>query len=88
MEVLKQPQFAPYPLEEQVAILFIAVNGGLMDVEVSKVSPFIGDFLKYLKSRHTSLLENIAKTGILSAELETELANAVEAFKQIKENRP
>jgi F-type H+-transporting ATPase subunit alpha len=87
MEVLKQPQYAPYPLEEQVAILFISVNGGLIDVEVSKVSQFIGDFLEYLKSRHGSLLENIAKTGALPAEPEAELAKAVEEFKQMKENR-
>ncbi|MDR2184630.1 MAG: F0F1 ATP synthase subunit alpha [Treponema sp.] len=88
MEVLKQPQYAPYRLEEQVAILFVSVSGGLMDVEVSKVSRFIRDFLEYLKSHYGSLLENIAKTGALSADLEAELAKAVEDFKQIKENRP
>jgi F-type H+-transporting ATPase subunit alpha len=88
MEVLKQPQFAPYSLEEQVAVLFISVNGGLMAVEVSGISQFIGDFLEYLKGRHESLLESIAKTGVLSAELETELTKAMEDFKQIKESRP
>jgi F-type H+-transporting ATPase subunit alpha len=88
MEVLKQPQFAPYSLEEQVAILFISVNGGLMDVEVSGISQYIRDFLEYLKGRHESLLESIAKTGALSAELEAELAKAMEDFKHTKESRP
>jgi F-type H+-transporting ATPase subunit alpha len=88
MEVLKQSQYAPYPLEEQVAILFVSVNGYLMDVEVSKVSPFIVDFLEYLKTRHGSLLEDIAKTSALSAEAEVDLTKAVENFKQMKENRP
>jgi F-type H+-transporting ATPase subunit alpha len=84
MEVLKQPQFAPYPLEQQVAILFLAINGYLMDVEVEKIASFVKIYLEYLKNQKTDLMKRIAETGVVSAEQEAELRNAVEAFKELK----
>jgi F-type H+-transporting ATPase subunit alpha len=82
MEVLKQPQFSPYPMEDQTAILFIAVNGYLMDVEVDKVNTFIRGFLEYLRIHHKNILETIAKTGATTPELEQELKDTVENYKQ------
>jgi F-type H+-transporting ATPase subunit alpha len=84
MEVLKQPQFSPLAMEEQAAVLFVAVNGYLMDVEVSAVSKFIKQFLEYLKTRHGATLESIAKTGAVTVEIEQDLTRAVEDFKQAK----
>jgi F-type H+-transporting ATPase subunit alpha len=85
MEVLKQPQFAPYPLEQQVAILFLAVNGHLMDVEVAKIAGFIKTWLAYLKNHNADLMRNIAATGAVSAEQEGELRSAIEQFRQLKQ---
>jgi F-type H+-transporting ATPase subunit alpha len=84
MEVLKQPQFSPLAMEEQAALLFIAVNGYLMDVAVSAVSGFVKQFLEYLKTHHGAALGSIAETGALTVEIEQELIRAVENFKQVK----
>jgi F-type H+-transporting ATPase subunit alpha len=84
MEVLKQPQFKPCPMEEQTAILFIAVNGYLMDVEVEKIGGFVRGFLEYLRARSQGLLEHIAESGATTVEQEGELREAVESYKQVK----
>ncbi|MDR0624797.1 MAG: F0F1 ATP synthase subunit alpha [Treponema sp.] len=85
MEALKQPQFSPYAMEEQTAILFMAVNGHLLDVPVDKTASFIAGFLEYLKRRHGKILETIAAAGALTAELEQELSSAAEDYKQVKQ---
>jgi F-type H+-transporting ATPase subunit alpha len=84
MAVLKQPQYAPYPVEEQTVVLFAAVNGYLMDVPVEKVMPFVAGFLDFLKGRHQDLLKTIAETRAISAELEGVLTEAVESYKNMK----
>jgi len=82
MEVLKQPQFSPYPLEDQIAILFLAVNGYLMDIKMEKISSFVKDFLSHLKTQKTDLMKSIAETGVVSADQESELRATVEAYKE------
>ncbi|MDR2176567.1 MAG: F0F1 ATP synthase subunit alpha [Treponema sp.] len=84
MEVLKQPQFLPYAMEEQAAILFIAVGGYLMDIKVEAVPAFVSAFLEYLKARFADTLKAIAETGNITAEMEQVLSSAVEEFKQLK----
>jgi F-type H+-transporting ATPase subunit alpha len=81
MEVLKQPQLSPYHLEEQIAILFLAVEGYLLDIKVEDISAFVKDFLLHLKSRKAELIRNIADTGVVSPEQENELRVTVESFK-------
>jgi F-type H+-transporting ATPase subunit alpha len=82
MEVLKQPQFTPWAMEEQAVILYAAVNGCLMDVPTDKVAAFIREFTEHLNTGHWELLEAIGKTGELTPEQEQELSGAVEEFKQ------
>ena len=82
MEVLKQPQYSPYPLEEQVAILFLAVNGYLLDIKVEDISPFVKDYLVYLKNQKADLMKSIAETGVVSIDQEGELHAAIETFKK------
>ena len=84
MEVLKQSQFSPLPMEEQTVLLFTAVNGCLMDVPVDKIAFFMKGLIDYFKLKYREILEAIAKTGALSAELEHDLQAAVEAYKQVK----
>jgi len=81
MEVLKQPQLSPYQLVEQIAILFLAVEGYLLDVKTENVSSFVKDFLSHLKSQKADLMKSIAETGVVSKEQEDELRLTVEAFK-------
>jgi F-type H+-transporting ATPase subunit alpha len=85
MEVLKQPQLSPIPMEEQTAILFIAVNGSLMDVPLPKISGFIRGFLEYLRQRYGEILTSIAETGAISGEIEEELSSAIENYKAQKQ---
>ncbi|MDR2500556.1 MAG: F0F1 ATP synthase subunit alpha [Treponema sp.] len=85
MEALKQPQYAPYAMEEQAAILFMAVNGYLMDVAMDRIASFIKDFLSSLKSGHGETLRRIGETGLIAMEQEQELIQAIESFKRPKE---
>jgi F-type H+-transporting ATPase subunit alpha len=85
MEVLKQSQFSPLAAEVQVAVLFISINGFLMDVPVDKVSAFVKGFIEYLKLRNGGLLKEIADTGVMSVEIEQGLTSAIETFKQSKQ---
>jgi F-type H+-transporting ATPase subunit alpha len=85
MEVLKQPQFSPIPMEEQAATLFISVNGSLMDVPLPKVPGFVRGFLEYLRQRHGGLLASIAETGVIATEVEEELISAIENYKLQKQ---
>ncbi|MDR0878085.1 MAG: F0F1 ATP synthase subunit alpha [Treponema sp.] len=85
MEVLKQPQFSPYAVENQVALLYVAVNGYLMDVSVDKIPSFSKGFLDYLKIHNAAALKAIADTGAITAEQEAELKSAVENYKELKQ---
>jgi F-type H+-transporting ATPase subunit alpha len=84
MEVLKQSQYSPFSMAEEIAILFTAVNGHLMDMAKDKAAPFVRGFLEFLSIHHKELMETIAKTGGAAAEMEEELNEAVEKFKQLK----
>ncbi|MDR1143045.1 MAG: F0F1 ATP synthase subunit alpha [Spirochaetaceae bacterium] len=84
MEVLKQSQFSPLSMEEETAALFTAVSGCLIDVPVPQVRSFIRGLLEYLKMKYAGILAAIAETGIITAELEQGLTEAIEAYKQVK----
>ena len=58
-EILKQPQFSPVPVEEQVAIILASTRGYLDKVPVEKVKEFEKDFLLILRSQHTKVLDNL-----------------------------
>jgi F-type H+-transporting ATPase subunit alpha len=85
MEVLKQPQFSPLAMEEQVTLLFISINGYLMNIPVEKISPYIREFLEYLRLRKGDILRKIAETGLMTSEIEQDLTDAIETFKHSKQ---
>jgi len=82
MEVLKQPRYAPFAMEEQVAALFVSLNGYLIDIPANKAGAFIKDFLAYLRAERPAALETIAKTGVLDMETETALRDAADLYKE------
>jgi len=86
MAVLKQPQFSPYPLADQILILFLAVNGYLLDVKIDAISSFVKDCIEHLKNQKAGLISSIAQTGVLSAEQESELRVTIEAYKEAKKH--
>ena len=79
MELLKQPQSTPYPLEEQVASIWTGTHGYLDDLEVTDVLAFERALLDHLRA-NSGVLGEIAATGDLSAQTEEALKEAVEGF--------
>ncbi len=82
MEILKQKQYAPMPVEEQVLSLYVAVNNHLANLEVSEVSRFEDAWLRFVKESHGEILEQIRETKRLSDDLRAALERAVEEFKE------
>ena len=80
-EVLKQPQFQPLAVENQVAIIWAATNGHLDDVAPEKIGEFEAGFYRFLDSTHEKLLPAIASEKALSDELAAELEKAVVDYK-------
>ncbi|MFA5817940.1 MAG: F0F1 ATP synthase subunit alpha [Bacteroidales bacterium] len=65
VEILKQKQYAPVPVEKQVAIIYCGITGLLKDVPVNKVKSFEIEFLEYLELKHRDVLDNL-RDGILN----------------------
>ncbi|MBU4453349.1 F0F1 ATP synthase subunit alpha [Candidatus Parcubacteria bacterium] len=81
-EILKQGQYEPMAVENQVAIIYAATNGYLDDVEVEKVGEWERKFHEFLNMQRGQLLEKIKTEKTLSEELENELKQAIEDFKK------
>ncbi len=81
-EILKQPQYSPYPVEDQVQAIYVAVNGYLDDVEVKEVVDFEHQVLAYLHSNHPEIGEDIVKAKKLTDENEERLKAAIVEFKE------
>ncbi|WP_413452318.1 F0F1 ATP synthase subunit alpha [Georgenia phoenicis] len=81
MELLKQPQYSPYPVEDQIASIWAGTNGYLDDVETSQVRRFESEMLDHLR-RNTDVLHTLATTGKLEKETEETLRSSVEEFRK------
>ncbi|HWU50838.1 MAG TPA: F0F1 ATP synthase subunit alpha [Asticcacaulis sp.] len=79
-ELLKQPQYSPLKVEEQVCVIYAGTRGYLDKVAVSDVGRFEREFLSLLRTRHTDLLDAIRTQKALSAELEDKLKGIVSDF--------
>jgi F-type H+/Na+-transporting ATPase subunit alpha len=81
VEILKQPQYQPVPVPEQVLIIWAAGNGKLDDIPVVDVRRFEAELFEFVRSRHSDLLDRIRDEGELSDELVAALEDALEAFR-------
>jgi F-type H+-transporting ATPase subunit alpha len=81
-ELLKQDQYQPMPVAQQVIVLFAGGNGLLDDVPVNKVRQFEKELLRFLSSAHPGIEQAIAKEKALSPDTEKLLRGAIEEFKQ------
>ncbi|GFZ94419.1 F0F1 ATP synthase subunit alpha [Nesterenkonia alkaliphila] len=79
-ELLKQPQYTPYPVEEQVVSIWAGSQGHLDDVDVSDVKRFEAEWIDYLK-RKTDVLTNIAASGKLEDDTVQALKSGIKDFK-------
>ncbi|MFY9309593.1 MAG: F0F1 ATP synthase subunit alpha [Bacteroidia bacterium] len=75
VEILKQAQFSPFRVEQQIAIIYCGTKGLLRDVPVNKVKEFEADFLAFLEAKHKDVLNQL-KAGKFSDELTDVLENA------------
>jgi len=82
VELLKQDQYTPMPVAEQVAVLFAGTKGHLDEIELDKVKAFETSLVKYLRDAYANLLADIADKKHLDAELEKRLADAIADFKK------
>ena len=80
VEVLKQSNNEPVPVEHQVCIIYAVVNGYLKDVELSQVKEFERGLYRYLDTYAHKLLRAITETKVLSEESENELKEALTAY--------
>ena len=85
-ELLKQGQYSPLKVEEQVISIFCGVRGYLDNIETSKIKDFESGLLSQIKSDSPDILENINKTGKLDESNETKLKSFIENFKNKFEN--
>jgi len=81
VEILKQDQYSPMPVEKQIAIIYCGTQGLLADIPVEKVKAFESDFLEYLDMKHKKTLKALAQ-GKLSDEITSTL---VDAAKEVME---
>ncbi len=89
-ELLKQPQYSPYPVEEQVVSIWAGTNGKLDEVPVEDILRFEREFLDYL-GRNTDVLNELRDTNVLSDETVATLESEVDTFKlefQTGEGKP
>ena len=81
-EVLKQPQYQPLPLANQVTIMFAVTNGYLDDVPVENVAEWEEGFHKFIEANHPKIAESITQTNEIDDETQKSLVGAIEAYKQ------
>jgi F-type H+/Na+-transporting ATPase subunit alpha len=79
-ELLKQPQFSPLKMEEQVCVIYAGVNGYLDPIDVARVRPFESGLLTLLRSKHADLLDSIRKSGDLSDADAAKLKGVVDGY--------
>jgi F-type H+/Na+-transporting ATPase subunit alpha len=79
-ELLKQPQFSPLKMEEQVVVIYAGVNGYLDPIPVNRVRAFEDGLLAAIRSRNPDILESIRTSRDLSDETAGKLKSAVESF--------
>ncbi len=82
VELLKQPQASPLPVEEQVAVIWAGTAGELDDVEVADVRRFETEFLDFLRREHSGIFDSIRETGQLEDDTSGSLEKAMADFKQ------
>jgi F-type H+-transporting ATPase subunit alpha len=81
-EILKQPQFEPMPLHQQVEVLYTVVNGYLDDIEVNRVRDFEAAFNKFMTSNHPEIGHSIDEKLQIVPETEEALKAAIKEFKE------
>ncbi len=83
VELLKQPQYQPYHVADQVMSIFAGTNGYLDDVPRNEVQTWEREFLKFMREKHPEIRQEIIDTRDLGKDTEQKLRAAIEEFKQL-----
>jgi len=79
-ELLKQPQYSPMPVEEQVVSIFAGVNGYLDSIEVKNIGKFEAQFMSAIKAKHADILDAVRTDREIKPETDKKLRGVLEAF--------
>jgi len=82
IEILKQPQYEPAPVAEQVIIIYTAINGHLDDIPTGKVKDFEGKFLQFIRDKHSGIAAEIKEKKKIAEDTARNLERAITEFKQ------
>jgi F-type H+-transporting ATPase subunit alpha len=82
MEVFKQPQYSPIPVEVQVAVIWTVQNGYVDDVVIERIKEFQLTFAEFLNTRKPDLLRRIGQEKVLTPALTADLKSAADEFKE------
>lgn len=82
VELLKQDQYAPIPVEAQVLLIFAGTNGFLDDVPVPSIKKFEKEFLKYLRDKKEDLRKDLRDKKVIDDNLRSKIGTAIEEFKK------
>ncbi len=84
VEVLKQPQYQPMPVEQQVMILYAVTNGYLDDVTVPQVREWERGFLEFMNTQHPQVGDKVRGEKAMSKDVEEQLKRAIAGFKELR----
>lgn len=82
LEVLKQPQYDPMPVEEQIMMIYAVTNKFLKDIKVEDVVEFEAEFLEFMRNNYKEVGESIVSEGSMNEVSEEKLKKALEEFKE------
>ena len=82
-ELLKQNQYVPMPVQEQVAVLYAGAKGYLDDIETERISQFESSLLKNLRGEYTDVLDSIKAKKVIDDEIEKRLIETIETTRKL-----
>ncbi|NHZ86463.1 MAG: F0F1 ATP synthase subunit alpha, partial [Planctomycetia bacterium] len=83
MEIIKQKQYTPMSVEQQIAIIYIGTEGLINSLPLDKIADFEEGFLSYINDNNSDLLKTIKETGKLSDDVKAELKKATDEFLKV-----
>jgi F-type H+-transporting ATPase subunit alpha len=81
VELLKQPQYKPMPIEQEVIVIYAGTNGYLDDVPLSRALEFQNALLQYMDASHRQMVDTLGAKKELTPEIENELKEGIKSFK-------
>ncbi|MCJ8277728.1 MAG: F0F1 ATP synthase subunit alpha [Bdellovibrionales bacterium] len=85
VELLKQAQYTPYEVADQIIAIFAASNGAVDDFEVSDVQRFEAEFLQFIKQKHSGIVDGINSEQKMTDDIKNQLNSAITEFKAVFE---